>query len=60
MNLVDSGVAKGIAGIVTNPLHVLVVLIGPDVLLSHGYLKHYVWTLDFDDYRLYLEPVSPQ
>lgn len=34
--------------------------VGPDVLLSHGYLKHYVWTLDFDDYRLYLEPVSPQ
>lgn len=34
--------------------------VGPDVLLSHGYLKHYVWTLDFDDYRLYLEPVSPE
>ena len=32
---------------------------GPDVLLSHGFLKHYVWTLDFDDYRLYLQPASP-
>ena len=32
---------------------------GPDVLLSHGFLKHYVWTLDFDDYRLYLRPTRP-
>ena len=33
--------------------------IGPDVLLSHGFLKHYVWTLDFDAYRLHLRPMSP-
>ena len=32
---------------------------GPDVLLSHGFLKHFVWTLDFDDYRLYVRPVTP-
>ncbi len=32
---------------------------GPDVLLSHGFLKHFVWTLNFDDYRLYLRPVAP-
>ncbi len=32
---------------------------GPDILLSHGFLKHFVWTLDFDDYRLYVRPVTP-
>jgi len=32
---------------------------GPDILLSHGFLKHFVWTLDFDDYRLYLKPIVP-
>ena len=32
---------------------------GPDVLLSHGFLKHFVWTLDFDNYRLYVRPVAP-
>ena len=31
---------------------------GPDILLSHGFLKHFVWTLDFDDYRLYLKPID--
>jgi hypothetical protein len=31
VNLVDSGVAKGIAGIVTNSLRVLVVLVGSNV-----------------------------
>ncbi|MFP6573289.1 MAG: retropepsin-like aspartic protease [Vicinamibacterales bacterium] len=32
---------------------------GPDIPLSHGFLKHFVWTLDFDDYRLYVRPVTP-
>ena len=32
---------------------------GPDILLSHGFLKHFVWTLDFDDYKLYLKPIPP-
>jgi hypothetical protein len=31
---------------------------GPEVLLSHGFLKHFVWTLDFDEYRLYLKPID--
>ena len=25
---------------------------GPDMLLSHGALNHFVWALDFDHYRL--------
>ena len=32
---------------------------GPDILLSHGFFKHFVWTLDFDNYRLYLRPSAP-
>ena len=30
----------------------------PDVLISHGFFKHYVWTLDFDERKLYLRPVA--
>ena len=31
----------------------------PDVLISHGFFKHYVWTMDFDERKLYLRPVTP-
>ena len=31
----------------------------PDALISHGFFKHYVWTMDFDDRKLFLHPVRP-
>ena len=31
----------------------------PDVLISHGFFKHYVWTMDFDERKLYLRSVAP-
>ena len=30
----------------------------PDVLISHGFFKHYVWTMDFDERKLYLRPTT--
>ena len=32
--------------------------IAPPVLISHGFFKHYVWTMDFDEHKLYLRPVT--
>ena len=32
--------------------------ISPPVLISHGFFKHYVWTMDFDERKLYLRPVT--
>ena len=32
--------------------------LAPSVLISHGFFKHYVWTMDFDEYKLYLQPVT--
>ena len=30
----------------------------PDVLISHGFFRHYVWTMDFDERKLYLQPAA--
>ncbi|HIN10439.1 MAG TPA: DUF3471 domain-containing protein [Acidobacteria bacterium] len=32
--------------------------VSPPVLISHGFFKHYVWTMDFDERKLYLRPVT--
>ena len=33
--------------------------ISPPVLISNGFFKHYVWTMDFAERKLYLRPVTP-
>ena len=32
--------------------------VSPEVLISHGFFKHYVWTMDFDERKLFLRPVA--
>ncbi|MEE2790635.1 MAG: aspartyl protease family protein [Acidobacteriota bacterium] len=32
--------------------------VSPPVLISHGFFKHYVWTMDFDERKLYLRPAA--
>ena len=32
--------------------------ISPDVLISHDFFRHYVWTMDFDERKLYLRPAA--